>query len=250
MLQFKMFKRSIVDQLSVSIMENLECYRRGNFHEIVRDPNSYISSEVRIAVDNIELFCMGPHSEDTDRDCCVALWDMLPPGSLPRSVARDERLWVYLTHDVFLDYSRLRWPIPSDDKMAISHVRRHFFAKTARGLERDNAISRLWWMSAICSNVSTMPLDQVLEVFLYMSDVRANVVERPTTSQNPKLLESIVSHLKQSYDTDKGLFQRERFREFMKQINLAGGVKLLDGINEAEIMEMVDASKKEAVLRT
>ena len=42
-------------------------------------------------------------------------------------------------------------------------------------------------MATICSKVNGLPLEQSLTAFLHQSDVRANIVERPTTSQNATL---------------------------------------------------------------
>ena len=59
---------------------------------------------------------------------CLACYDAMP-GLTPYE-ARDERLWVYLTHTWLLVYTRTRWPIPIDDKGAITYIRTHFFGRT------------------------------------------------------------------------------------------------------------------------
>jgi hypothetical protein len=105
----------------------------------------------------------------------------------------------------------------------------------------------LWWMSAICSNVQHGTLENVLNVFLYRSDVRAGIIERPTTSQNPVLLNSIYLHLLKSYEGDKQLFTRTIFRDFMKRLNIEGGTKLIDAMNDSAVQTLTEsciASKK------
>ena len=71
-----------------------------------------------------------------------------------------------------------------------------------------------------------MSLVDALTCFLYASDVRANIVERPTTCQNVNVFSAILKKLDASYKSDKVLFQRSVFRPFMKKLNLIGGVKL------------------------
>ena len=56
-------------------------------------------------------------------------------------LARDARIWCYLTHTYLLEYSRNRWPIPADDEKAVKHIVSHFFTKGVRGFERDIVIS-------------------------------------------------------------------------------------------------------------
>lgn len=154
-------------------------------------------------------------------------------------LARDDRFWIYLTHVDLLAYSRKRWPIPDDDEKAVSHIRTHFFVNGVRGIERDNAASRIWWIAQISSQCQTLPLKEALECFLFRSDVRANIIERPTTAQNQLILSAILGKLNESYHGDQRLFNREIFRNFMVELNLIGGVSLLDSLSKATIDNLV-----------
>ena len=94
-------------------------------------------------------------------------------------------------------------------------------------------------MSLICSRVERLSLERTLQVFLHQSDVRANIVERPTTSQNVSVLSSVIEKLEESYATDKALYERERFRLMMKELNLKGGIKLLEVLDLSEVKKLV-----------
>ena len=85
-----------------------------------------------------------------------------------------------------------------------------------------------------------MTLERSLTAFLFQSDVRANIVERPTTSQNVSLLSAVVQKLDQSYQGNKELYNREKFRSVMKDLNLQGGIKLLEVLEDAEIKRIVN----------
>lgn len=244
MQNLRLLKASVVEHLFENVANNIDRYKHGDFNQILSDPSSYISAGIAVDVSKVAIFANGPFNESSDLECCMAIWDLLPPTALSRSVARDERLWVPLTHGTFLHYSRQRWPIPNDHEKAVSFIRKHFFARNARNVERDNAVSRLWWMSAICSVVQDSELKEVLSIFLYKSDVRANIVERPTTAQNPMLLAKVISELKRSYVTDKLLFERSTFREFAKRLNLAGGTRLLDGLADEDIHQVVTSCRE------
>jgi len=161
-------------------------------------------------------------------------------GSMSHYLARDERLWVGLCHTALLAYSRKRWPIPDDTEKAVAHIENHFFVVGARGYERDNAASRLWWMASLCSRVKGLTLEQALTSLLYQYDVRANIIERPTTSQSTQVFSAVLKRLHGSYHGDKKLFERERFRSVMKELNLRGGVSLLGALSEKQVGSILD----------
>ena len=152
--------------------------------------------------------------------------------------ARDERIWVYLSHVTFLEHSRKRWPIPADDVQAIKHIRTHFFATTSRQIERDHTISRLWWIAHLCSRVEDLSHDECLRVLLFRSDVRAGIIERPTMSQSQNLFSVMLHGLNSSMKDDQSLFERKKFRKVIGDLNSIGGFKLLDVLPKEELQKI------------
>jgi hypothetical protein len=237
MTTITLLRENVIRQLVKDIPENLEKYRSGNFDYLSADFSNFIDTS--FPIDLGELDKVDCSEDDTNEvKCCLAIYKALE--SISPYLARDERLWVYLTHTHLLAYARKRWPLPSDDARAVSHIKKHYFAAGARGIERDNAASRLWWMAAICKRIEGLDLERSLEVFLHQSDVRANIVERPTTSQNVLVLSAIVKKLDESYRSDKELYSREKFRNVMKELNLQGGIKLLEVLDGKEINKIVE----------
>jgi hypothetical protein len=236
-MKAKFFKAQKVHDLELSIKDNLELYRTGNFNLITSDPDSCFDSLLEIDESKLLMIhCeIGDHKEIEN---CILMYEAM--GALSHYLARDERLWTYLTHTTLLEYTRVRWPIPTDEEKAIKHIKNHFFCKGARGVERDNASSRLWWMASLCNRANGLSLEESLTSLLHQTDVRANIIERPTTSQNVNIFTVVLKKLNDSYKSDKKLFERERFRSFMKSLNLVGGVKLLDALPEAKIANIVD----------
>jgi Family of unknown function (DUF6339) len=237
MLEVPLFKEATVKNLFEKIAENLDTYRVGSFDALSSDTSLFLVSACQLDEEKaLQVTCTD--DDENEVACCLAISGGLK--GVTAYLARDERLWTRLTHIEFLEYSRTRWPIPQDDERAISHIRKHFFSRGARGLERDNAISRLWWMTAICSRVEGLPLEGALEAFLHQSDVRANIIERPTTSQNPTVLSAVVNKLHESYHGDRGLYERSKFREVMKRLNIEGGVRLLETLDFPEMKTVFD----------
>lgn len=237
MMEARLIKLAKLNELLGQIEDNFENYRTGNFDFLKADSSNYF--ETTNVIDETKLSSIDCNEKDhKEVENCMMLYSAM--GKLSRYLARDERLWVYLVHTDLLNYSRQRWPIPDDDELAIKHIRAHFFVIGARGFERDNAVARLWWMSSLCNRLQQISLEDALTCFLYKYDVRANIIERPTTSLSINVFTSIIRRLHVSYKGDKSLFERERFRSVMKGLNLKGGVKLLSALEEKIIENILE----------
>jgi hypothetical protein len=223
-MKARYLRRATLEELRDAVPDHIEVYRSGSFPYLDTDFTKFF--EVGFDVDEVRI--------DSFRPCYEALPGLTPYG------ARDERLWAYLTHTRLLEYARRRWPIPMEDAVGVTHIRQHFFAKDKRAIERDNAASRLWWMAYLCQRIPQLSLPDALRVLLYRSDVRANIIERPTASQSIGVFSAVMKRLHASYIGEKKLFERSVFRPFMIRINSIGGIKLLDCMSETQIAELID----------
>ena len=241
MSKLRLIREKIASTLFKDVPQSLSIYRTGSFEFLQQDQSMFLESEQQIDLEKIaEIDCQ--LSNDKEVSNCEKIFDAM--GQLPPYLARDARVWVYLTHTTLLGYARKRWPIPEDDAKAVTHIRAHFFATDARGIERNNAGSRLWWMACLCDRVEGLTLKEALTSFLHQTDVRASIIERPTTSQSIPVFSAIVKKLDASYKDKKELFIRDKFRAVMKDLNLKGGVRLLGVLSEDEIGSMVEAALK------
>ena len=153
-----------------------------------------------------------------------------------------ERMWVYLCHNVALNYVRDRWlglqRTQIEDK-AIKKVHNHFFAKGIRSLIRDNGLSRLWWLGKIAHDVDPDDPRRFLDILFYRQDVRSALIERPSVSMNRRVLRAIYCIMQESWDADKLLFKRDIFRSWMIALNRRGGVVLLDSLSEKNLDKLL-----------
>ncbi len=94
-------------------------------------------------------------------------------------------------------------------------------------------------MAFLCQRIPGLSMQAALQVLLHRSDVRANIIERPTASQSIVVFSGIIKKLHASYTGQKKLFERAVFRPFMVRINSIGGVKLLDCMSEQQITELI-----------
>ena len=237
-MKLRILRDATVLGLRNSIGDNLDLYRSGEFGFLSLDSAQYLELPIEQKSSALKKVKNPEGDKFFEVENCLAVFDFLE-GVAPYD-ARDERLWCYLTHSIFLDYTRLRWPIPDDDEKAISHIETHFFARTNRQIERDNAISRLWWMAHLCTRVEGVPQKKALDAFLLRSDVRANIIERPTVAQSKSVFSVILRSLIASAAGKKALFERTTFRKVMMELNSIGGFKLLDALPEQELVSIFD----------
>ena len=94
-------------------------------------------------------------------------------------------------------------------------------------------------MAHIISLCESLPMKDGLQYF-FRSDVRANIIERPTTAQNPIIITAILEKLNESYHGDQRLYNRETFRNSMIELNLFGGVSLLDSFDRDRVNSLLD----------
>jgi len=238
MTKTRFLHHAALERLRETVPENLDTYRSGSFDHLLIDNSLYFGGKLDIDTELLSKLsgpCDGELHDVENCQVCFASMSGLTPYE-----ARDERLWAYITHTYMLEYARERWPIPEDPAVAIGHVRAHFFGREQRQIERDNAASRLWWMAHLCAREKGLQLSDSVRVFLYRTDVRASIIERPTMSQNLNLFSAIVQRLYDSYTGRKRLFERTTFRRLMREINSIGGVQLLDAMTETQIGDIID----------
>jgi hypothetical protein len=204
------------------------------------------------------------------------------PGLTP-ALAADERVWVTLTLGEFWNYSRKRWPIDSararsggsvavgivgDDtgseestssiansiaQMKSEHnwLTNHFFAAGTRARIRDNAIARLWWLARYASQIPGVSQAEGLNLLIGLDqDIASTILGRPSIAAAPNLMEAIFSAVSSDpgFLTMKSSERRYRFRNFMKDIDLIAGRRVLSflpvGDLEPEITALYQARMK------
>ena len=163
--------------------------------------------------------------------------------------AADERLWAYLCHVEAADYTAARWlgARPQSNDAAVQKVRNHFFARGNRGLIRDNAISRLWWLGHIAHQVDPADPEAVLGMILRTQEVRSSLLERTGITRNIRVLTAVYHVLREYESLRSDLFVRDTFREFMKGLNRRGGVVLLDAVPDPDLKTLIRTEADQAL---
>lgn len=234
-------KRSLVAELRDHVDQNLDRYLTGNFDDILLPEYVIPVKDTEV---NLDLFSKLNPTSGGEVDVQNSLIAFEALKGMNRYLARDERLWVWLTHGPCLEYARKRWLVPGADKSKLkSQVRDHFFAAGARGFERNNAIACLWWWAEIVSHYPNADLETALQVFLHQTDVRASIIERPTSSQSA--FPAIMNVLIEKYNSDErsSFFKREKghtavYRRWLTEINRHGGARFYEVLPEVEVTSL------------
>ena len=239
MSELHMVKRGLVSTLRDSVEKNIERYVAGDFSDILT--SEYVIGVKDTYVDLSQLQNLDPRSGG-ENDVANAKIVYGAIKGLNRYLARDERLWVWFTHGPCLDYARNRWIKKKNTEDKIKEIKTHFFASGERGFERNNAIACLWWWAEIASQYTDESLDKVLEVFLYQTDVRASIIERPSSSL--PAFKSVMRVLIEKYDSDptRSFFKRSKnkgfIRKWLMEINRYAGVRMYEAFSETENTEL------------
>ena len=131
-------------ELKESIVANRDRYEAGDFLDLEHD-NGWAAetSTVQVDLDLMGALDGTARTAAADIDNSLILYQSLK-GMTP-ALAREERIWARLTHIECLEYSRARWLLGNVGQELDKQVELHMFANRLIGIQRNNALSRLWW---------------------------------------------------------------------------------------------------------
>tara|TARA_X000000950_G_scaffold43777_1_gene49168 strand:+ start:760 stop:1512 length:753 start_codon:yes stop_codon:yes gene_type:complete len=178
--------------------------------------------DIEVAFDNKTVLTKPEgiqQDKNYDLQNCMAITSAL--AQLTDIDATDERLWVTLGFREFKDYAISRWPAKSKVEEP-QNTLNHWFARGTRALMRDHAISRLWWRHRQCSRIEGQPVGETLDLILFNSDYRDNMLDRNTTSAIPEVVATIIE-ITYEYKKKGINYDRDKFRKFMMSLNLLAG---------------------------
>ena len=239
----KVLTASSLESLRLAIIKNPELVAE-NFSELENELNlRFVSFNADIEIRGELLLPEGITQEaNRDRENCLAIKSIIM--GLNPAQATDERLWTTLCFQTFPAYTNKRWPL-SRAKTPKNHVNDHWFARTNRNRIRDNAISRLWWMAQIAERVPETSTEQVLEILFFNSDYRSSLLERNSSANSLNVLASIIKVSKEAFDNGNQ-YDREKFRSFMKQVDLVGKRTVLPSLDLDSLVELFRPMYKNA----
>ena len=244
----KFFSTSTCEYLFNDIENNLEWY----FGSIkAREPkgmslpeNIKKSLQVRKKNYSEELYeivasCDKP--ADSDIEASLLVYDSL--CSINKEQSTSARLWIYENHQN-RRYISSRWmKSSSEDKDSLEKAKKkiakHYFNSSPRAMLRTNATARLWHNGYYANSIDPENPKRFMEIVIKPTDMRANIIERPGISRNLKIMSALYNVLLDHQENHESvLLERSNYREWLKQINAIGGVKLLDAMDETHLIKL------------
>jgi hypothetical protein len=157
--------------------------------------------------------------------------------SLTPVQAMDERLWAYLAHVTYWKYMQERW--------GADNVAARFFFKN-RGISglTLHGIARLWWFGQVTYDSTCTDPYQRTEVLLSVQDIQTGLLQR-TMGRNGNVRRTVLEFFGKEKARVEAAGASRVIQLILRDLNLAGGVYLLDALQEAQLQKILDSALEE-----
>ncbi len=175
-----------------------------------------------------------------DADDSISLWEndfrnslliyrFFAENEVPLTLLHDERLMAYITHFIYLDYMKKRWPI--DDKHGDKRVLDRYFFR--RAPYARNGILMLFWPAYLIAQVTELGNEELFEKKLrcfFENRVVLDRVLENNYSRNPAIFDMCVTSFLEWGDR-ADIVGHGRSRLLAKNINNVLAVTSLDAMS-------------------
>lgn len=179
---------------------------------------------------------------------------------LDETQASDPRLWTYLSHSQFREYTLARWgyggvykDLKEDEKTkATNYFLEHWFVGSNDRDLRRHAIARLWWAAHLTHApwetdkkfFSDLEKDDpyfYTRVLFSTQDIYQQVLERAMGRSN-RVLISVLDYFA-THPEFAG--SREKVRSLMKELNLTYGTKKIIVLDRKSLQDLIERTAAE-----
>jgi len=196
------------------------------------------------------------YGANDDFDNAVKIFEYL--RNLDKTQASDKRLWIYLSHVTFRDYTMNRWQLDyseqdsmklDEKRKAINYIAEHWFVSGNDRSMRRHSIARLWWAAYLTSAPWKNKPDyfQSLEhkdqyvytrVLLSSQDIYLQILERGL-GRSDEILITVLEFLRRNPEFSES---RDNVRSLIKELNLALSYRKLSLLSYSNLYEAVSSA--------
>lgn len=153
--------------------------------------------------------------------------------------ASDPRLWIYLTHGPYADYTAARWQITTDTNVADRIRDRYFLEGEGLASLVRNSVARLWWFGYLTRDAAQPDPFELTDVLLSLQDIQVAFLER-AIGRSPRILRGAL-RLWKKLVVERGNIPKQGpvVQKWAKLIRLHGGVVLLDALPEQQLQNII-----------
>jgi hypothetical protein len=226
-MKLQFFSRGFVTSLQQTAAANVQKYGQGTgWLDDLAAGQRYIHESNYVVEPPPALVISDEPTNDAENARRVFNW----LRHLTPAVAMELRLWSHLTHYVFSDYMRARWPAVTETLVQ----RRYLFEGNSFAALSRNGISRLWWAAYLTRDEKRGDPFQLTDILFLRQDIQVAVLERAMgkcRAIRVALLEFVRDN--QGWLSEQSFGRRIQF--IAKEVNLLGGVAVLDAVPDDEI---------------
>jgi Family of unknown function (DUF6339) len=160
-------------------------------------------------------------------------------GHLTPVQASDPRLWTYLTHSVYSDYTAARWPIDPDADVTRRVRERYFVEGESLASITRNSIARLWWFGHLTHDPLRASRYELADVLLTVQDMQQAFLER-TIGRSRKILHAALRLWQRRLAQENPPAEQSKaIQRWARLIRLHGAVTLLDALPENQLENLL-----------
>tara|TARA_R110000868_G_scaffold101213_1_gene278669 strand:- start:183 stop:935 length:753 start_codon:yes stop_codon:yes gene_type:complete len=213
--------------LHANIESNLERYVSGDFTDLAKELGWALETQDASYDPDFASLLDPAGGKDSEIKNSLIVFRALK-GMTP-ALARDERIWVRLSHIEGLTYARARWIGTKDP---VGNVKIHFFASGLPQCRDDNALGRLWWNGYLANILGPEDPEQVLEQMLARANIRLQFVDRANASFRIPLARGLIRLLRD----EPWLNSHDRaFEDYIRVLDRDGGGRLFEAQTDGEV---------------
>ena len=236
-MQLQFLSYGAVEKLKQAITENQDKYLAGKAGSLLA---AIRLAESKIRVDDPPFleFPKGEDLKDAPNARTVYQWlHQLNPIQ-----ASDPRIWSYLTHALYPEYTFRRWPIDKTSNVT-TRIRERYFVE-GQGLASlvRNAVARLWWFGYLTyDEQSSGDHFELTDVLVSLQDIQVAFLER-AIGRSRNILKTALRVWKerlQRGDDIKG--KGKAIQIWARLIRLHGAVALLDSLEQRDLENLIRA---------
>ena len=236
---------SALSDLKNNIGENIERYRGDGFADLATGFDWSIKVD-GINIDLNRLAKLDGKTASAQADCNNALIVYEAIGQISPSLAREERVWVRLSHVEAFEYTKDRWLAGKsfkDEDAEKKVIDLHFFASSLRECHEKHALSRLWWSAYVARRAYPENPTKALELMFRRADVFQSIIQKAYIVGRPKLMGAIFKIMAED---SRVLESEASFRDFMTVLNRKGGGIVFEAMSGSRIDELVKSCLEES----
>jgi hypothetical protein len=160
--------------------------------------------------------------------------------SLSPVQACDDRVWAYLTHGVYSDYTFRRWPIDKTADVVTRICERYFVEGQGLASLVRNSIARLWWFGYLTyDEKSAGDRFELTDVLLSLQDIQVAFLER-AIGRSRRILRTALKVWKERLERVDDIKGKGRaVQVWARLIRLHGAVALLDSLPQRDLENLV-----------